>query len=155
MVQTMAKLVEQRRDFVSVDDVVSVNLWFLDHPEVSGIFNVGTGRAQTFNDVAAAVINSCRQQAGEPALGLGRGGVDLGADVGEQLALIQGREGVKALLTGLKPGLAVLAASRVGVDGAALGISVTNFNEGGRLAVVQGNLIRNLKTKRPAGTAIG
>jgi uncharacterized secreted repeat protein (TIGR03808 family) len=38
------------------------------------------------------------------------------------------------------------------VDGAALGISVTNFNEGGRLAVVQGNLIRNLKPKRPAGT---
>jgi uncharacterized secreted repeat protein (TIGR03808 family) len=38
------------------------------------------------------------------------------------------------------------------VDGAALGISVTNFNEGGRLAVVQGNLIRNLKDKRPAGT---
>jgi uncharacterized secreted repeat protein (TIGR03808 family) len=38
------------------------------------------------------------------------------------------------------------------IDGAALGISVTNFNEGGRLAVVQGNLIRNLKPKRPAGT---
>jgi uncharacterized secreted repeat protein (TIGR03808 family) len=38
------------------------------------------------------------------------------------------------------------------VDGAALGISVVNFNEGGRLAVVQGNLIRNLKPKRPAGT---
>ena len=38
------------------------------------------------------------------------------------------------------------------VDGAAAGISVTNFNEGGHLAVVQGNLIRNLKTRRPAGT---
>ena len=38
------------------------------------------------------------------------------------------------------------------VDGAALGIAVVNFNEGGRLAVVQGNLIRNLKGKRPAGT---
>lgn len=38
------------------------------------------------------------------------------------------------------------------VDGAALGVVVTNFNEGGRLAVVQGNLIRNLSTKRPAGT---
>jgi uncharacterized secreted repeat protein (TIGR03808 family) len=38
------------------------------------------------------------------------------------------------------------------VDGAALGIAVTNFNEGGRLAVVQGNLIRNLHPKRPAGT---
>ncbi len=38
------------------------------------------------------------------------------------------------------------------VDGAAIGVAVTNFNEGGRLAVVQGNLIRNLKPKRPAGT---
>jgi uncharacterized secreted repeat protein (TIGR03808 family) len=38
------------------------------------------------------------------------------------------------------------------VDGAALGVSVTNFNEGGRLAVVQGNMIRNLMPKRPAGT---
>lgn len=41
------------------------------------------------------------------------------------------------------------------IDGAALGISVTNFNEGGRLAVVQGNLIRNLRPKRPAGTDPG
>jgi uncharacterized secreted repeat protein (TIGR03808 family) len=41
------------------------------------------------------------------------------------------------------------------VDGAALGIAVVNFNEGGRLAVVQGNLIRNLKPKRPAGTDPG
>jgi uncharacterized secreted repeat protein (TIGR03808 family) len=41
------------------------------------------------------------------------------------------------------------------VDGAALGICVVNFNEGGRLATVQGNLIRNLKPKRPAGTDPG
>jgi ADP-L-glycero-D-manno-heptose 6-epimerase len=47
---------EQRRDFVYVGDVAAVNLWFLDHPRASGIFNVGTGRAQTFNDVARAVI---------------------------------------------------------------------------------------------------
>ncbi|NJA05037.1 MULTISPECIES: ADP-glyceromanno-heptose 6-epimerase [Methylomonas] len=47
---------EQRRDFVYVGDVVDVNLWFLDHPAVSGIFNCGTGRSQTFNDVANAVI---------------------------------------------------------------------------------------------------
>ena len=47
---------EQRRDFIHVDDVVAVNLWLLDHPEVSGIFNVGTGKAQSFNDVAHAVI---------------------------------------------------------------------------------------------------
>ena len=39
------------------------------------------------------------------------------------------------------------------VDGAALGIVVCNFNEGGRIAVVQGNIIRNLKPKRPIGTA--
>ena len=39
------------------------------------------------------------------------------------------------------------------VDGAALGIVTCNFNEGGRLAVVQGNMIRNLKPKRPVGTA--
>jgi ADP-L-glycero-D-manno-heptose 6-epimerase len=49
---------EQRRDFVHVDDVVDVNLWFLDRREVSGIFNCGTGRAQTFNELAAATINA-------------------------------------------------------------------------------------------------
>jgi ADP-L-glycero-D-manno-heptose 6-epimerase len=47
---------EQRRDFVYVDDVVAVNLWFLTHPEASGIFNVGTGNAATFNALADAVI---------------------------------------------------------------------------------------------------
>jgi ADP-L-glycero-D-manno-heptose 6-epimerase len=49
---------EQRRDFVHVDDVVDVNLWFLEHREASGIFNCGTGRAQTFNQLAAATINA-------------------------------------------------------------------------------------------------
>ena len=47
---------EQLRDFVYVQDCVDVNLWFLEHPEVSGIFNLGTGRAQSFNDMANAVI---------------------------------------------------------------------------------------------------
>jgi ADP-L-glycero-D-manno-heptose 6-epimerase len=47
---------EQIRDFVYVDDVCDLNLWFLDNPDVSGIFNAGTGRAQSFNDVARAVI---------------------------------------------------------------------------------------------------
>ncbi len=47
---------EQRRDFIYVADAVDVNLWFLDNPEKSGIFNVGTGRSQPFNDVARAVI---------------------------------------------------------------------------------------------------
>jgi ADP-L-glycero-D-manno-heptose 6-epimerase len=59
---------EQRRDFVSVDDIVNVNLHFLERPRLSGIFNVGTGRAQSFNDVAEAVINACRKAAGQPAL---------------------------------------------------------------------------------------
>jgi ADP-L-glycero-D-manno-heptose 6-epimerase len=47
---------EQKRDFVHVDDVVDVNLWFLDHPDRHGIYNVGTGQAETFNTVARAVI---------------------------------------------------------------------------------------------------
>jgi ADP-L-glycero-D-manno-heptose 6-epimerase len=46
---------EQRRDFVYVDDVIAANLWFLDHPSASGVFNVGTGRSQTFNEVARAI----------------------------------------------------------------------------------------------------
>lgn len=46
---------EQKRDFVYVGDIVKVIFWFLDS-QVSGIFNLGTGRAQTFNDVARSVI---------------------------------------------------------------------------------------------------
>lgn len=61
---------EQRRDFVSIDDVVSVNLHFLGDTDASGIYNCGTGRAQTFNDVAVATINACRAQQGEAALSL-------------------------------------------------------------------------------------
>ncbi len=60
----------QMRDFVFIDDVVAVNLWFLDHPEKSGIFNLGTGRAQPFNDVAMAVVNSLRQSQNAQALSL-------------------------------------------------------------------------------------
>jgi len=48
---------EQQRDFIHVDDVVAVNLWLFDNPQVSGIFNVGTGRAQNFNEVARAAIH--------------------------------------------------------------------------------------------------
>jgi ADP-L-glycero-D-manno-heptose 6-epimerase len=60
----------QLRDFVSVDDVVKVNLHFLDHPELSGIFNLGTGQAQSFNDVAVATINTLRAAAGQPDMTL-------------------------------------------------------------------------------------
>ena len=49
---------EQRRDFVYVEDTVAVNLWLLERRDVSGIFNCGTGRAQTFNRLAVAVINA-------------------------------------------------------------------------------------------------
>ncbi|WP_193087019.1 ADP-glyceromanno-heptose 6-epimerase [Advenella sp. FME57] len=60
----------QRRDFISVDDVVAVNLFFLDHPEQSGIFNCGTGRAQPFNDIACAVVNTLREERNETRLSL-------------------------------------------------------------------------------------
>ena len=59
---------EQSRDFVFVDDVVAVNLWFLQNPDRSGIFNLGTGRAQPFNDLAAATVNAVRALKGEAAL---------------------------------------------------------------------------------------
>jgi len=48
---------EQLRDFVFVDDIVKVNLWFWQNHGANGIYNVGTGRAQTFNAVANAVID--------------------------------------------------------------------------------------------------
>ncbi|MBT2787662.1 MULTISPECIES: ADP-glyceromanno-heptose 6-epimerase [unclassified Halomonas] len=47
----------QSRDFVYVGDVVDVNLWFLDHPDQSGIFNLGTGRAEPFKAIGEAVID--------------------------------------------------------------------------------------------------
>ncbi|MDR5893655.1 MULTISPECIES: ADP-glyceromanno-heptose 6-epimerase [Halomonas] len=47
----------QSRDFVYVGDVVSVNLWFLDNPQVSGIFNLGSGRAEPFKAIGEAVID--------------------------------------------------------------------------------------------------
>jgi ADP-L-glycero-D-manno-heptose 6-epimerase len=53
---------EQMRDFVFVDDVVAVNLWFFDNPARSGLFNLGTGKAQPFNDVGAAVVSSLTGQ---------------------------------------------------------------------------------------------
>lgn len=61
---------EQRRDFISIEDVVAVNLFFLDHPAKSGIFNVGTGRSQTFNDVAVAAVNRLRAREGAASLEL-------------------------------------------------------------------------------------
>jgi len=61
---------QQARDFVFIDDVVAVKLWFLQNPQVRGIFNLGSGRAQPFNDVALASVNTCRELRGEEALPL-------------------------------------------------------------------------------------
>jgi len=61
---------EQSRDFVYVEDVVKVNMFFLDNPGTSGIYNLGTGRAQPFNDVAVATVNACRALENQPALSL-------------------------------------------------------------------------------------
>jgi ADP-L-glycero-D-manno-heptose 6-epimerase len=61
---------EQRRDFVSVEDCIAANLFFLENPGRSGIFNVGTGAAQSFNDVAVATVNACRKARGEAPLTL-------------------------------------------------------------------------------------
>jgi ADP-L-glycero-D-manno-heptose 6-epimerase len=60
----------QLRDFVSIEDVVKVNMYFLDNPHISGIFNLGTGLAQSFNDVAVATINSLLNAEGKPALSI-------------------------------------------------------------------------------------
>ena len=60
----------QLRDFVSIEDVVKVNMYFLDNPHRSGIYNLGTGHAQSFNDVAVATINSLRIAESKPVLSL-------------------------------------------------------------------------------------
>ncbi len=60
---------EQRRDFIHVDDIVRGNLHFWDRP-VSGVYNLGTGRAQAFNDVALTVVNTLREHGGQGRLTL-------------------------------------------------------------------------------------
>lgn len=47
---------EQERDFIYVKDAVRVTAWFLEHPEATGIYNVGTGVARTWNELAHAVF---------------------------------------------------------------------------------------------------
>jgi ADP-L-glycero-D-manno-heptose 6-epimerase len=65
----------QARDFISVEDVVKVNLHFFDNhtqspDEISGIFNCGTGKARSFNDLALATVNACRRAEGNQPLDL-------------------------------------------------------------------------------------
>ncbi len=49
---------EQRRDFIFVDDVVAVIRWLIDTPSANGIFNVGTGQAESFRDMIAAMFKA-------------------------------------------------------------------------------------------------
>jgi ADP-L-glycero-D-manno-heptose 6-epimerase len=49
---------EQARDFIYVDDVVDVCIWLANNKPISGIYNVGTGKARSFNDLAKAVFKS-------------------------------------------------------------------------------------------------
>ncbi len=49
---------EQLRDFVYVKDVCSLIMWLINNPGVSGLFNVETGKAQSFNESAKAIINA-------------------------------------------------------------------------------------------------
>lgn len=49
---------EQERDFIYVKDAVAMTAWFLDHPAANGIFNIGTGQARTWNDLARAAFQA-------------------------------------------------------------------------------------------------
>jgi ADP-L-glycero-D-manno-heptose 6-epimerase len=53
---------EQKRDFVYVKDVVDVMIFLMEHPEVNGVFNVGTGKASTWNELARALFNATGQE---------------------------------------------------------------------------------------------
>jgi ADP-L-glycero-D-manno-heptose 6-epimerase len=66
---------QQERDFISVEDVVKVNLFYFDNhlndkEEISGIFNCGTGSARSFNNLALATINACRSHENKSNLSL-------------------------------------------------------------------------------------
>lgn len=66
---------EQSRDFISIEDVIRVNMHFFDNHtkspnEISGIFNCGTGSARSFNDLSLATINACRKAEGYVTLDL-------------------------------------------------------------------------------------
>ena len=49
---------EQLRDFIYVQDVLEVIMFFLNHPEINGLYNVGTGKARTFKDLVSATFNA-------------------------------------------------------------------------------------------------
>ena len=49
---------EQERDFIYVQDAVAMTLFFMDHPQINGLFNVGTGQARCWNDLAGAIFGA-------------------------------------------------------------------------------------------------
>jgi len=53
---------EQLRDFIYIKDAVDITLFFLDKPNINGLFNLGTGRARTWNDLVTAIFNSLNKQ---------------------------------------------------------------------------------------------
>ena len=53
---------DQRRDFIYVDDAVAVVRWLMKTPTVSGMFNVGTGKARSFRDLISALFRALRQE---------------------------------------------------------------------------------------------
>lgn len=61
---------EHERDFIWIDDLVAVKLWFFDNPGKSGIFNLGSGRAQPFNEIAHTVVNTLLEHEGKNTLSL-------------------------------------------------------------------------------------
>ena len=53
---------KQLRDFIYIKDAVDITLFFLDKPNINGLFNLGTGRARTWNDLVTAIFNSLNKQ---------------------------------------------------------------------------------------------
>ena len=49
---------EQLRDFIYVKDVISIIEWFLDNPKINGLYNVGTGKPRSFNDIAKSIFKN-------------------------------------------------------------------------------------------------
>lgn len=68
---------EQERDFIYVTDAVAATLYFMDHPKANGVFNVGAGRARTWNDLAAAMFEAAGKK---PKIEY----IDMPADVKDQ-----------------------------------------------------------------------
>ena len=52
----------QERDFVYIKDAVAMTLFFLDHPEINGIFNIGSGTARNWNDLACSIFDAVQKK---------------------------------------------------------------------------------------------